>query len=117
MLQKKICIVVGGAKGEGSRLVERYARQDYTIAFMDIDKEAGCLLKEKVEQEYGRKVFFFHGDANSEEDLELFAGAVIGQYKKIDCLFYRENIAASVKQIAEMLSCYLKKGGIIEAYS
>ena len=75
--KKKICVVVGGAKGRGSNLVEEYAGRRYYIAFMDTDKERGKLLKEKMEKEYGRKVFFFHGDAGSEEDLELFAGAVI----------------------------------------
>lgn len=116
MPHKKICIVVGGAKGRGSCLVEKYAEQDYTIAFMDTDKESGRSLKEKVEQKYGKNVFFFHGDANSEEDLELFAGAVIGQYKKIDCLYYRMDIAERAKQIADLLNSHLKKGGIIESY-
>lgn len=116
MFQKKICVVVGGANGKGSCLVEEYAEQDYTIAFMDTDKESGNLLKEKMEQKYGKKVFFFHGDANSEEDLELFAGAIIGQYKKVDCLFYRTDISDEVKMIAELLSGYLKKDGIMEAY-
>lgn len=92
MLKKRICVVVGGAGGEGSSLVEQYAQRSYNIAFMDTDKESGNSLKRKVEQKYGRKVFFFHGDADSEEDLELFAGAVIGQYKKVDCLYYRRDM-------------------------
>ncbi len=116
MFHNKICVVVGGANGKGSCLVEEYAGQNYTIAFMDTDKESGFLLKEKVEQRYGNKVFFFHGDANSEEDLELFAGAIIGQYKKVDCLYYRTDIAEEAKQIVVLLSGYLKRGGITEVY-
>ncbi|WMC92029.1 SDR family NAD(P)-dependent oxidoreductase [Kineothrix sp. MB12-C1] len=117
MLQGKTCIVVGGAKGTGSHLVEQYAKKGYTVAFMDIDKESSCSLKDKVETEYGGNIFFFHGDANSEEDIELFAGAIIGQYKKIDCLYYRTDIAESANLIAELLYGYLKRDGMIMSYS
>ena len=116
MFQKKICVVVGGAKGRGSCLVEKYAQQNYYIAFMDTDKESGSLLKQKVEEQYGKRVFFFHGDVNSEEDLELFAGAVIGQFRKVDRLYYRVDIAEKAREIAGLLERNLKKGGIVEAY-
>lgn len=115
MLQKKICVVVGGARGRGESLVEKYAGQNYHIAFMDTDKISGVNLKRKIEKKYGRKVFFFHGDAGSEEDRELFAGAVIGQYKKVDCLYYRPDIAGDADTITGLLESHLKKGGVIEA--
>ena len=105
-----------GAKGKGSRLVEEYAGNSYHIALMDSDKQSGSSLKEKVEKKYGRKVFFFHGDADSEEDLELFAGAIIGQYKKVDCLYYRTDIAGRAKEIAGLLQEAIKQGGIVEAF-
>lgn len=115
MLQKKICVVVGGARGRGESLVEKYAGQNYHVAFMDTDKISGNNLKRKIEQRYGRKVFFFHGDAGSEEDRELFAGAVIGQYKKVDCLYYRADIAEGADTITELLETHLKRGGVVEA--
>lgn len=117
MTHKKTCVVVGGAKGKGSGLVEKFAGQNYQVAFMDTDKESGNSLKQKIEQEYGRKVFFFHGDANSEEDLELFAGAIIGQYKKVDCLYYRTDIAGRAQEISELLKGHLRRGSIVEAYN
>lgn len=116
MWKRKICVVVGGAKGRGSSLVEEYAGRRYSIAFMDTDKERGKLLKEKMEKEYGRKVFFFHGDADSEEDLELFAGAVIGQYRKVDRLYYRTDISKRVGEIEGLLRNHLKNGGSIETF-
>jgi len=111
MLRKKICVVVGGAKGRGSSLVEEYAGRRYQIAMMDNDKERGKLLKEKVEKEYGSKMFFFHGDADSEEDLELFAGAIIGQYGKVDCLYYRTDIAKRAEEMENLLKNHLKNNG------
>lgn len=116
MWKKRICVIIGGAKGRGCSLAEEYAGRKYHIAFMDTDKERGKLLKEKMEKEYGRKVFFFHGDADSEEDLELFAGAVIGQYRKVDCLYYRTDISEKAGEIKEMLQDYVKSGGKVEAF-
>lgn len=113
MFQRKICVVVGGARGRGSRLVEKYAEKSYQIALMDMDKESGNLLKKKVEEIYGRKMFFFHGDAGSEEDLELFAGAVIGQYGRIDRLFYRADIAERAGEIRRLLKDHLRAEGLI----
>lgn len=116
MLRNKTCVIVGAAKGKGSHLVQTYAKQNYNIAFMDMDKETGNSLKRQMEQEYGRKVFFFHGDADSEEDLELFAGAVIGQYKKVDCLYYRSDISERVKQMEQLLVGHMEREGIVEDF-
>lgn len=113
MLLGKICVIVGGAGEKGSEVIKGYARNHYKIAFMDIDKEAGSRLKNKLEKEYGTKVFFFHGDAKSEEDLELFAGAVIGQYQKIDCLYYYNHITGSRGEIVNLLRHNLKKGSVV----
>lgn len=116
MFNKKICVIVGGAMGKGSELVEEYAEKSYQIAFMDVNKESGSSLKKKVEQKYGKKIFFFHGDADSEEDLELFAGAVIGQYKKVDRLYYRTDIAEKAGKIADLLRKNLNSGGVVEEF-
>ena len=120
MLQRKVCVIVGGAKGRGRRIAKKYAEKKYRIAFMDIDKESGCSLKEKVEKTYGGNVFFFHGNVNSEEDRELFAGAVSAQYKKIDCLYYRSDIKDKRKEdereIEELLKENMKRGRIVKDY-
>lgn len=120
MFQRKICVIVGGAKGRGRRIAEKYAEQKYHIVLMDIDKNSGNALKEKVEGEYGGKVFFFHGNINSEEDRELFAGAIIAQYKKIDRLYYRSDIKSKrdkeENEIEDLLKKNLKKGSIVRDF-
>lgn len=120
MFQRKICVIVGGAKGRGQKLAEKYAGQNYRIAFMDIDRESGNSLKEKLEGEYGEKIFFFNGNVNSEEDRELFAGAVQAQYKRIDCLYYRSDIkderGSDEKEIEDLLKKNMKKGGLIRDF-
>ena len=120
MFQRKICVIVGGAKGRGQKLAEKYAGQKYHIAFMDIDKESGNSLKEKLEGEYGEDIFFFNGNVNSEEDRELFAGTVKAQYKKIDRLYYRSDIKderdSDENEIEDLLRKNMKKGGIIRDF-
>lgn len=119
MLQKKVCVIVSGAKGRGRRIVKKFAEKGYRIAFMDIDKESGDSLRKEVEEKYGVKVFFFHGNVNSEEDRELFAGAVRAQYKKIDCLYYRSDIKNGRKEETEvenLLKGNMKRGSIVKDY-
>ena len=60
--------------------------------------------------------FFFHGDADSEEDRELFAGAIIGQYGMVDCLYYRSDIARGAEEIELLLKGHLKTEGKVEDF-
>lgn len=93
MFEDKVCVVVGGANGIGKKCVERFSKGGAVVAYMDIDKESGVRLKEKLNIEYGNKVFFFHGDAMSEEDADLFRNAIIGQFGRID--YFLNNVSSS----------------------
>lgn len=84
----KNCVVLGGASGAGAEYVRVYAARKYRIAFMDMDKQAGKDLKERLEREYGGRIFFFHGDAYSEEDMDIFLKAVRQQFGRTNSFFY-----------------------------
>lgn len=92
MVRRGVCIVLGGATGTGRHCVEKCVECGMQVAYMDIDKAAGMELKAKLNQEYGVDVFFFHGDVNSEEDRELFEGAVFQMYGRID--YFRNNVSS-----------------------
>lgn len=86
MYQDKICVVIRGAEGVGRMAVEKLASEGAVVAFMDMEKEQGIKLRDRMIEKYGGEVFFFHGEAASEEDVEIFTGAVIGQFGQIDYL-------------------------------
>lgn len=86
MFQGKVCVIVGAAQGIGCRIAEQFAACKCRMAFMDSDKQAGRLLAQRLWENFGTEVFFFHGRTCSEEDLEIFAGAVVEQFGRIDFL-------------------------------
>lgn len=84
MINRKVCIFAGKMGAKEFAQLERYAKEGCTIAFMDTDKVLGKKLKEEFEKEYHVTAFFFHGDSESEEDMDLFQSAVQEMYGGID---------------------------------
>lgn len=92
MFQEKVCVMVGATRGVGQLLAERFAAKGCCIAFMDADKKAGIWMKTLLQEEFDTEVFFFHGDSRSEEDLEIFAAAVVEMYGRIDYLIHNGTV-------------------------
>lgn len=90
MTDKKVCMVTGGVGAKEFALLEKYAIQGCAIAIMDINKELGQSIKRELEQVHHVSVFFFHGDMQSEEDRDLFQGAVREMYGGADCVICKE---------------------------
>ena len=88
MFGRRNCVIIGGASGIGAEYTKAYAAQNYRVAFMDIDKDAGKELKKSLEQKYGKKFFFFHGDAYCEADVDIFVKAVGHQFGRINSFYY-----------------------------
>lgn len=92
MFQGKVCVIVGAAQGIGCRIAEQFAACKCRIAFMDSDKQAGRMLAQRLWESFGTEVFFFHGRTCSEEDLEIFAGAVVERFGSIDFLINNTRV-------------------------
>ena len=84
MRNGKVCVLTGGTGAREYSILEKYASQGCRIAFMDTNKEDGRMIKEELETLYDVAVFFFHGDINSEEDMDIFFTAVKEMYGRMD---------------------------------
>lgn len=91
MIGKKVCVFTGGLGAKEFAMLEKYALQGCTIAFMDKNKELGKRVKSELEREYHVPIFFFHGDIQSEEDRDLFKGAVQEMYGGADYIICNDN--------------------------
>ncbi|MCL2051627.1 MAG: hypothetical protein FWG91_07870 [Lachnospiraceae bacterium] len=107
MRVQKVCAIKGPAgKQEVAGLIE-FAIKGWNIAFMDPFKEAGDKLKQNLKEKYGIKVnvlnekenkenkekkdgdgdiegFFYHGNWDDEEDVDIFWGFLEGKYGSIN---------------------------------
>lgn len=77
-----VCVVTGGANGIGRCITEAFLGEGAVVAVIDTDRAAGLALEER----FGARVLFVHGDIARKEALERFAGAVAGAYARVDCL-------------------------------
>lgn len=85
-LQDKVCIITGGAGGQGKIAVDFFAREGAKIVASD--------MLEKGEQEvaaigarYPGQVTYVHGDVTARSDLEKIVSTALEQYGRIDVLF------------------------------
>lgn len=84
MIDKKVCLLAGNTRAKEYSLLEKYASQGCVIALMNKDKELGNRIKAELEEKYHAEVFFFHGDAEKEEDKDIFTAAVEEMYGRAD---------------------------------
>jgi len=92
-LAGKIAIVTGGARGIGRAIVEKFAADGATVAFLDLDDDAG---REAVADLAGHGVAaeFHRADVTSEPDVERALGEVLTRHGTIDVLVNNAGINA-----------------------
>ncbi|HKM03535.1 MAG TPA: SDR family oxidoreductase [Lachnospiraceae bacterium] len=92
---EKLCVVLGGMNDTCISIAKTFAIDKCNIAFMDSNKQVGKEIKNEIEHQYDVKCFFFHGDPESQEDLEFFVGGIIGQFGMVDFFINNAIIYAS----------------------
>lgn len=93
MSNTKVCVLAGNTGAKEYSMLEKYASQGCSIAFMDKNKELGRLIKEEIERVYHVAVFFFHGDVEQEEDRDIFFAAVKEMYGGTDYIICKNDFA------------------------
>jgi len=88
MFQGKLCVIVGVTGELGRTIAEKLAAKRCNIAIMDNNKAMGKRLAKTLRENYGVETFFFHGRTENEEDLEIFASAVMELYGKVNFLIH-----------------------------
>ena len=91
MANTKVCVLAGNTGAKEYSMLEKYASQGCSIAFMDKNKELGRLIKEEIERVYHVAVFFFHGDVEQEEDRDIFFAAVKEMYGGTDYIICKND--------------------------
>ncbi len=95
MLEGKVVIVTGGAKGIGRHAARTFAQEKAKVVIADFDKER----LQKTASELGRltDTLAIHVDVRSEEDVKRMVDQVVGRFGHIDVLV---NDAAIVPHFA-----------------
>jgi NAD(P)-dependent dehydrogenase (short-subunit alcohol dehydrogenase family) len=85
---QKVCIVTGGAGGIGRCIAEEFIKNGYFAAILDTDAAAGEWLAKR----YTPHLFFFLGDAASQQTLEAFVCALTAMRPCVDAVIHNACI-------------------------
>jgi D-xylose 1-dehydrogenase len=85
-LRGRNVVITGGASGIGEHLVEHFARQGATVAFLDIQAEAGRQLSSRISSNSPASAHFFKCDLSDIAALQSCIAAILAQFKTIDVL-------------------------------
>ncbi len=92
LLEGKIALITGGARGIGKALALRFAAEGASIAFSDLKYDENMEATEKEIQAMGVQAKGFASNAASLEDSEKLAEAVVANFGRIDILVNNAGI-------------------------
>ena len=111
----KVCVVTGGANGIGRCIVESFLTRGASVAFIDVDNDAGLQVAKSYPAE---NVLFYCGDITEVRVLEDFTRMVKKKFNQIDYLI--NNACISKKGILSNCSYndfnYVLKLGVSAPY-
>jgi D-xylose 1-dehydrogenase len=85
-LRDRVVVVTGGASGIGEKIVEQFAQQGAQVAFLDIQKEAGMKLVNKISANAGTEPHFLPCDLTDIDALRDGVRRIIARFKTVDVL-------------------------------
>jgi NAD(P)-dependent dehydrogenase (short-subunit alcohol dehydrogenase family) len=90
-LDGKTALITGGARGIGRAAVELFAEHGATVAFVDIDAEAGQMV-EQAAAAAGHSVAFFHADVSVDRDVSRVVEAVVARFGALQVLYNNASV-------------------------
>jgi D-xylose 1-dehydrogenase len=85
-LRGRVVVVTGGASGIGERIVEQFSQQGATVAFLDIQDEAGVGLVKRIKANGESDPYFLPCDVTDIGALQICLQGVITKFKTVDVL-------------------------------
>lgn len=103
MIDKKVAVITGAARGIGNSIAYELAKEGYAIAIYDIIEVNQIEQNIKKVKSTGQPVLYYQGDLTSPNDRKSFLEEVISQYGRVDVLVNNAGVAPKTrKDILEM---------------
>lgn len=93
MINKKVAIVTGAARGIGFGIAKKLSDDGFAIAIMDVMSDDEALHGLSEIKESGVPVLYMRGDISNAVDRENFVKAVIEEFGRIDILVNNAGVA------------------------
>jgi NAD(P)-dependent dehydrogenase (short-subunit alcohol dehydrogenase family) len=89
----RIAFVTGGARGIGRAIVEKFVAEGASVAFVDLDEQAGRQAAAELAAS-GAPAAFERADVTSERDVQRAIGQVVDRHGALDVLVNNAGINA-----------------------
>jgi short-subunit dehydrogenase len=86
MINSKVAIITGAAKGIGRETAIRFAQEGYKLTLVDIEEQSLEELNSFITKEYGVETIFCVGDLALESFLNLIIFYTISKWSRVDVL-------------------------------
>ncbi len=104
-LRNRVVVVTGGASGIGAAIVEAFAMQQATVAFLDIQDSAAAQLIERLQIAGGAAATYVHCDLTDIDELQSAIAGILERFDTVDVLV--NNAGNDTRHsIAEVTSSY-----------
>ena len=85
-LRERVVLVTGGASGIGEKMVEQFAQQGAKVAFLDIQKQAGVELIDKISAHGDPEPYFLNCDLTDVDAIQTSVQKIITELGRVDVL-------------------------------
>jgi 3-oxoacyl-[acyl-carrier protein] reductase len=92
LLQNKVSIVTGGARGIGREIALLFAKEGSDIAICDVNEDALAATKKEIEGTTGRKVFAAKVNVVAIKEVEEFVNKTLDNLGNLDILVNNAGI-------------------------
>ncbi|MCL5069921.1 MAG: SDR family oxidoreductase [Actinobacteria bacterium] len=86
LLQNKVSIITGGAKGIGKAIAEVFAKEGSTVVIADIDKDEALKTAEEIKNSVKVKTLALRVDVSNKKSVDSMIKKTIDEFGQIDIL-------------------------------
>lgn len=97
MINQKVAVVTGAARGIGHGIAMQLAEDGFAIAILDVIEESQVEDNLNEIRSKGQPLLYFRGDLTSEKDRNDFIQKIMKDYGRIDCLVNNAGVAPKVR--------------------
>ncbi|OQB15588.1 MAG: 2-dehydro-3-deoxy-D-gluconate 5-dehydrogenase [Firmicutes bacterium ADurb.Bin193] len=97
MLDKKVAVITGAARGIGFGIASQLAKDGFAIAILDVIAPKQAAENMDSIRSTGQPVLYFNGDLTNKKDRSDFLNKVLDTYGRIDCLVNNAGVAPKVR--------------------
>jgi 3-oxoacyl-[acyl-carrier protein] reductase len=86
LLDDRVAVITGGARGIGLQIAHTYARAGAAVVIADIDAEAGAAGAAAVASEHGTDALAIGTDVSAEEDMRALLSTTLERHGHVDVM-------------------------------